>query len=147
VLIRAARSADVAAISELVEQYWAFESIAGFDRSRVESLLQGLLADPKRGAIWVAQSGQLCAYLLAVYAFSLEHGGLMAEIDELFVSQGSRSAGVGSLLINQAMRDMSAMGLARIQLQLGLANHLGRAFYERCGFGRREGYELLDRAL
>jgi hypothetical protein len=29
------------------------------------------------------QDGQLVGYLLAVYLFSLERGGLMAEIDEL----------------------------------------------------------------
>jgi ribosomal protein S18 acetylase RimI-like enzyme len=91
--------------------------------------------------------GQVCGYLLAVFVFSLEHGGLMAEIDELFVSDELRSVGAGSLLLARADRDLAERGLTRLQLQLGVHNHRARHFYERHGFARRAGYELLDKAL
>jgi hypothetical protein len=35
----------------------------------------------------------------------------------------------------------------RLQLQLGAANALARAFYQRQGYAPRAGYELLDKAL
>jgi len=147
-LIRAATTADVPAIATLVERYWEFEAISGFDRPRVEALLEDLLSMPERGAGWVAQNdGKLCGYLTAVYLLSVEYGGLMAEIDEFFVSPESRSDGVGSLLLATAERDMAARGLARLQLQLGVGNHRGRAFYQRHGFRRRAGYELFDKSL
>jgi ribosomal protein S18 acetylase RimI-like enzyme len=79
--------------------------------------------------------------------FSLEHGGFMAEIDELYVTAQLRSAGVGSRLLAAAQRDMAARGLVQIQLQLGIHNQRGREFYDRHGFRPRAGYAILDKRL
>lgn len=146
--IRLAAVGDAAAIAALVERYWVFESIGGFDRQRIEALLRDLLSAPERGACWVAEAeGGVCGYLLAVFMFSLEHGGLMAEIDELFVSHDMRSAGVGAAMVAAAERELAGRGLVRLQLQLGVDNHGARRFYERLGLGRRAGYELFDKPL
>jgi GNAT superfamily N-acetyltransferase len=147
-VIRSATFADVTGIASLVERYWEFEGIAGFARPRIESLLARLLSTPERGAIWVAETDAgPCAYLLAVFMFSLEHGGMMAEIDEIFVLPEMRSSGMGALLLAAAERDMGARGLRRLQLQLAVENQRGRAFYFSHGFLARCGYELLDKAL
>jgi ribosomal protein S18 acetylase RimI-like enzyme len=89
----------------------------------------------------------LCGYLLATFQFSLEHGGSMAEIDELFVSWEMRSLGVGALLLGRAEGELAQRGLVRLQLQVGVANERARNFYSRHGFRRRAGYELLDKPL
>ena len=147
-LIRLAAVQDIAGIASLVERYWEFESIGGFHRPRIETLLGTLLREPLRGACWVAESdGRLCGYLLAVFMFSLEHGGMIGEIDELFVSRDMRSTGAGALLLAVAERDLAARGLLRLQLQLAAGNERARRFYARHGFRRREGYELLDKAI
>jgi len=146
--IRLAAVGDAAAIAALVERYWVFESIGGFDRQRIEALLRDLLSAPERGACWVAEAeGGVCGYLLAVFMFSLEHDGLMAEIDELFVSHDMRSAGVGAAMVAAAERELAGRGLVRLQLQLGLDNRGARRFYERLGLSRRAGYELFDKPL
>jgi GNAT superfamily N-acetyltransferase len=147
-LIRYASSDDAPAIAALVERYWEFESIEGFDRLRVATLLAQLISEPQRGACWVAEAdGRLAGYLLAVFVFSLEHGGMMAEVDEVFVSDEFRSAGLGSLLLTRAGRDLAERGMVRLQLQLGVHNESARRFYIRHGFVRREGYDLFDKAL
>jgi len=147
-VIRSATAADVTGIASLVERYWEFEGIAGYQRPRIEALLEHLLSVPDRGAIWVADANAgPCGYLLAVFMFSLEHGGMMAEIDEIFVLPEMRSSGIGALLLAAAERDMQALGLRRLQLQLGVENHRGRVFYLSHGFLARAGYELLDKPL
>src|SRR3984957_5235071 len=138
--IRLAATADISRVASLAQRYWEFETIEGFDRPRIETLLGNLFSAPERGACWVADAdGQLCGYLLAVFMFSLEHGGLMAEIDELFVSPEMRSAGVGALMVATAERDLAGRGLVRLQLQLGVDNERARLFYQRHGFSRRAG--------
>jgi GNAT superfamily N-acetyltransferase len=147
-LIRPATIEDIAGIASLVRRYWEYESVEGFDRPRIEILLGALLTEPDRGACWVAETeGRLCGYLLAAFMFSLEHGGSMAEIDELFVSWEMRSLGVGALLLARAEGELAQRGLVRLQLQVGVANQRARNFYARHGFGRRAEYELLDKPL
>jgi ribosomal protein S18 acetylase RimI-like enzyme len=132
----------------MVERYWALEAIAGFESRAVESTLAELLSHPKHGACWVADNdGTLCGYLTAMYMLSIEHGGLMAEIDEFFIDAAHRSAGLGSRLMAAAERDMAALGLKRLQLQLKHGNERALAFYQRQGFRRRTDYELLDKPL
>jgi GNAT superfamily N-acetyltransferase len=147
-LTRLAALQDITELASMVEQYWEFESIAGFDRRRIETLLGNVLAEPDRGACWVAEAdGRLYGYLLAVFMFSLEHGGTMAEIDELFVSRDVRSQGAGTRLLALAEHDLAARGLVRVQLQLAKGNERARLFYGRHGFRPREGYDLLDKAI
>jgi GNAT superfamily N-acetyltransferase len=146
--IRLACIADVGDIVSLIQQYWEFEHIPGFDRSRITALLSQFLGRPEQGACWLAEGeGGVEGYLLAVYMFSLEHGGTMAEIDELFVVPDKRALGIGAALLLAADRDMARAGLTRIQLQLGTDNPRGRIFYEQHGFGPRSGYELWDKPL
>jgi GNAT superfamily N-acetyltransferase len=148
VQIRAALPADVPALLALVRRYWEFEGIDGFDALRVELTLQRLLATPALGAAWVASAGgSLAGYLIAVHVLSIEHQGLMAEIDEFFVLPQARAQGIGAQLLAAAERALAARGCVRLQLQLGVGNAAARAFYERRGYASRSGYALLDKPL
>ena len=101
-----------------------------------------------RGQVWVAErAGTLCGYLVLVYVVSLEHQGLMAEIDEFFVLPEARGAGLGSELLAAAEGALARAGCVRLQLQLAVANDAARAFYARRGYQARTGYGLLDKPL
>jgi len=147
--IRPAVPADIPALLALVRRYWDYEAIAGFEALRIELVLQQLLATGSpRGAIWVAQAeSALVGYLIVVLVMSVEHKGLMGEIDEFFVLPEARSRGVGAALLAGAERTLAQRGCVRLQLQLGRGNARARSFYERRGYRARAGYELLDKAL
>jgi ribosomal protein S18 acetylase RimI-like enzyme len=146
--VRRATPADVSDVASLVQSYWAFEAIPDFDRARTEVLLHRLFAEPSQGACWVAENqGRLCGYLLAVFMLSLEHGGLMAEIDEIFVAQEQRFLGYGAALLARAERDMADAGLIRLQLQVAVDNGVAKGFYRGHGFRHRAGYEIHDKPL
>jgi ribosomal protein S18 acetylase RimI-like enzyme len=146
--IRAAVQGDIPQLLALIRRYWEFEGIAGFEALRIELLLKHLIDAPHSGAVWVAEvAGQLIGYLVAVSMPSLEHRGLMAEIDELYVVPEARSRGVGRQLLASLEQALTARGCVRLQLQLGVANTGARAFYRRLGYGPREGYTLYDKPL
>jgi ribosomal protein S18 acetylase RimI-like enzyme len=114
----------------------------------MESLLERIISTPSLGAIWVAQSGtKLVGYLVAVFIMSLEHRGLMAEIDELFVVPEARARGAGQTLLFTAEQRLMQKGCVRVQLQLGIDNEAARGFYLRNGYEGRAGFELLDKSL
>lgn len=146
--IRPALAADIPQLLALIRCYWEFEGIAGFNALRIESLLGQLLGTPVMGVAWVAetQSG-LVGYAVAVQVLSIEHQGLIGQIDEFFVLPEARSLGVGAALLAALQTQLAARGCVRLELQLGIDNIRARAFYQRQGFAGRDGYQLLDKAL
>jgi GNAT superfamily N-acetyltransferase len=147
-VIRVADTSDLSALTSLIERYWEFERIKGFDAARITALLADLFRGPDRGQIWIAQLGGCSVgYLLVVYLFSLEHGGLMAEIDEFFVVPEKRSLKIGTALLEAATAAMAQRGITHIQLQLGSNNLHGQRFYEKHGFEVLSAYGLLHKSL
>jgi GNAT superfamily N-acetyltransferase len=148
VTVRSAVRGDVPPLLALVRRYWDYEHIDGFEALRVELLLQQLLSEPRLGAVWVAEAeGRLTGYLIAVTVLSLEHGGVMAEIDEFFVLPEARARGVGTQLLAAAEAALAARGCVRLQLQLAVGNAAARDFYQHRGYRARDAYRLLDKAL
>ena len=147
--IRRAKPDDIPQLLSLIRRYWDFEGIEGFAALRIELVLKQLLEGSlPRGSIWVAESqGTLAGYLIVVLVMSVEHQGLMGEIDELFVLPESRGHGLGARLLAAAEAELAQHGCVRLQLQLAIGNRRARSFYERLGFGARAGYVLLDKPL
>jgi GNAT superfamily N-acetyltransferase len=147
-VVRSACVEDVPALARLVEQYWSFEGIEGFDLGRVEKLLRDALSVDERVLCWLAEyDGEIGGYLLAALVFSLEHGGVMAEIDEFFVSPAFRTRGIGASLLQQAESALRERGVGRLQLQLSTSNAYARDFYAARSYGRRSGFDLWDKPL
>ena len=147
-IIRLAHDSDLENLASLVAIYWEFENIPGFNRARSTVLLADFLSQPRLGGCWVAEEGgQLVGYLLLVYLFSLEHGGMMAEIDEFFVIPEKRSLKIGVALLGAATSAMKQRGITHIQLQLGIQNSNGQRFYKHNGFVELSEYALLCKSV
>jgi GNAT superfamily N-acetyltransferase len=113
--IRPITSKDIPALLPLVEQYWIFEDVAGFDAARVTKELERFCASATLGNGWIAYiKGQAVGYLLAVYVFSLEHLGLTAEIDEFFVLPSARGKGLGDELLELAEAEFVRRGCTNV---------------------------------
>lgn len=145
-IIERVQSGNATTISPLVAQYWAFEDLGGFQDATVQKHLEQLLSSPALGAVWIATEAQgPVGYLILVYVFSLEHQGLTAEIDELFVVADCRGSGVGSQLLGEAEAEAVRQGCTNISLQVATANPRTRTFYRRHGYSDRSGFELMDK--
>lgn len=146
--IRPATPADVRALVTLVEQYWKFEAIEGFDATRIAALFERVAVQPTLGHAWLATvDGTPAGYLFAVYVFSLEYQGLTAEIDELYVTPQHRRLGLGARLLSTAERTFREGGCTVAFLQIGRDNAAARAFYRGHGYADRAGFELVDKVL
>lgn len=146
--IRRATVGDASALLPLVRAYWTIEGISGFDVGRVEGELARLLSAPSLGSGWIATAGgDAVGYLLAVYVFSLEHLGVTAEIDELFVLPPHRGRRTGRALLEAAEAEFVRAGCTNVSLQLSRGNDAARAFYHRIGYTARSGFQLLEKTL
>jgi GNAT superfamily N-acetyltransferase len=130
--VRKATAADVPILLPLVEAYWRFEAIFGFEAGRVGVQLNRLFSDPRLGTGWIFMAdGVAVGYLLAVYVFSLEHLGITAEIDEFFVLPSHRGQGIGAEFLKLAESEFQRVGCTNVSLQLSRHNSLAQAFYRR----------------
>ena len=146
--IHAATVEDIDALLPMVEQYWRFENIEGFDPARMRTLLTRVLEDASLGRAWITRVyGEPAGYLLAVYVFSLEHQGLTAEIDEFFVIPQHRDLGIGASMLAAAEAQFRLEGCTNVSLQLGRSNEAARSFYRQHGFEERAGFELVSKML
>ena len=141
--IREAVGSDVDRILPLMEAYWAFEQVPRFESGRIRRQLEHFLCTPKFGQAWIAEEGErVIAYAVAAYVYSFEYGGSMAELDELFVEEGSRGRGLGRALIATACEALERQGCVAVQLQVADWNEAGQRFYDREGFAPKSGYRL-----
>jgi len=146
--IRVASFADAPRVANMVEQYWSLEDMSGFDLQTITRQLEHVIGSPGIGSVIVAADDErLFGYLITVYVFSLEHLGITAEIDELFVEPGNRSRGVGSALLAVAEQAARSAGCTNLSLQIADRNRRAREFYLRQGFAPRRGYALLEKNI
>ena len=147
-LVREARASDAKALMPLIQRYWAFEDLPGCSESAIEAPLTNLLSDQRLGQGWIAfEQDEAVAYLLVVYVFSLEHQGLTAEVDEFFVAEPYRGAGLGQALLKEAEVTVAAAGCSNLSLQVSDQNEPASRFYRRAGFKDRAGYRLLEKTV
>lgn len=139
---------DVPRLLHLIHGYWKFESIVGFDAERLAPQLERLIREPTLGTAWIGvQDGRVVGYLIAVYVFSIEFMGLVAEFDEFFIEAEGRGNGLGTEMIRVAEEGCRQSGCTYISLQVARNNHTARRFYCRQGFRSRAGYDLFEKIL
>jgi ribosomal protein S18 acetylase RimI-like enzyme len=141
--IRPASIADAERLLPLIEAYWQHDGIAGFDPDRLCRQLDEFLARPAYGRGWLAMHADVAVgYLLCVFVYSFEHGGLMAEIDELFIRPEHRRRGLAQTLLAAARTQLAADGCGCLQMQVADDNPGAQDFYARVGFRQKSGYRL-----
>ena len=139
---------DVSRLVPLVRDYWAFEGITEFDESKAAGLMADLLADASRGLVLAAKNdADIVGYLVGVYVFSLEYGGLISELDELYVDPGYRGKRVGYLLVSAAETHAIREKCKCISLQISRSNAAAKSFYLANGFSDRAGFEFMVKQL
>ena len=68
------------------------------------------------------------------YTWTLEHGGLVAWLDELYVVPAARGRGVGRALLDTACSEASRRGCLAVELEVDRAHGRAEGLYERAGF-------------
>jgi GNAT superfamily N-acetyltransferase len=129
VTIRMATPADLDRLVELHRQFCEVDEHA-FSEERARAAFGPLLNNERWGIVWMIDDPG--SYAVLTWSWSIEIGGFEAVLDEIFVS--TRSAGVGSSLLDCLVADARQRGVKRIFLETERDNSRARAFYARHGF-------------
>jgi len=113
-----------------------FYAEAGFalDRAAHEAAFTQLLSHPPLGAVWIARQGGMAAgHVLLAVRFTMEHAGLSACVDDLYVRPEFRRMGIGRQLLDAVVCECRTRGCRSLQVEVGGDNHPALALYAAFG--------------
>jgi len=137
VLIEPAVLADIPALCELLSQLFEQEAEFTPDQAAQRRGLQMILTDNATGMILVAREGQqIVAMVNLLYTVSTALGTRVALLEDMVVAPSQRNCGLGSRLLDAAVRYARRNGCRRITLLTDSDNLSAQRFYQRQGFSR-----------
>jgi ribosomal protein S18 acetylase RimI-like enzyme len=137
-----AAPADGALLLEMVREFYAHERLR-FRPGRTDAALAAILADERFGRVWIARSGGAAAgYLVMTLGFSLEFGGRDAFVDELWIREPFRGAGLGRLAVATAEEACRELGVHALHLEVDHVNTGAQRLYRALGFEDHDRYLL-----
>jgi GNAT superfamily N-acetyltransferase len=146
--IRAALLSDVPVLVQLMEEFYR-ESNYSLDRLWATSSFRMLLGDSSRGSVWLlSRDDEAVGYVVLTIRFSMEHGGLDAFIDDLFVRREHRRLGVATAALGELFAECRRRGVLALHVEVGRDNIAANTLY--AGFGlraRTDRRQLLTVAL
>jgi GNAT superfamily N-acetyltransferase len=129
---------DLAELLPLLRAYCDFYRVAPSDEDLVD-LCRALIADPDgEGLQLIARDEDTRAVGFATiyWTWSTTQAGRLGVMNDLFVAEGSRGAGVADTLIEACRQECASRGVLRLAWQTAPDNHRAQAVYERIGATR-----------
>lgn len=143
---RSATPNDVEAVLRLMEAYYAEDGYPFFEE-QARDQLRHFIANAELGCLLVAAVNEgVAGYLVVTLGFSFEYGGRDAFIDELYIAEPFRGAGLGQEALRTAEEYCQRVGVGAIHLEVELQRVTAAALYEKIGF-RESGRRLLTKRL
>jgi GNAT superfamily N-acetyltransferase len=146
VSFREATAADASSILDMMSVFNAIDNYS-FDRALAEYNIEALMTNSVLGRLWLIQHDKdLIGYIVLAFGFSFEYGGRDAFIDELFLSDGFRNKGIGTMAMNYVEEQAALLGVKTIHLEVEQHNVKGNKLYLKSGF-RNNNRMLLTKKL
>jgi GNAT superfamily N-acetyltransferase len=126
---------DVPLLCELLNELFMQEAEFEPDYAAQFRGLSYIIEQPEIGCILVArQDRQILGMVNLLYTISTALGARVAIMEDLVVTSSCRNKGIGSLLINAAIKHAGQHHCKRITLLTDQHNHAAQRFYVRHGF-------------
>lgn len=134
--IERANSTDINLIHRLLLKQFDEHDIP-VSQQVLRRAVAALLEDDRKGLLLVArQGGEIVGVAAVSFAWTLEHGGKSAWLDELYVLPERRGRGVGRALLGEVKRAARELGCAAIDLEVDQEHSRAERLYAREGFRR-----------
>lgn len=132
--MRKASPNDVERLVALMAEFYA-EGGYKLNHRRATEAFALLLADERLGQVWFIQAGsQEVGHVVVTFCYSMEYGGLIAFVDDLFVQRAFRRAGLGTAALAKVREFCKTRGVRAMFVETGRTNVAALALYQRVGF-------------
>ncbi|MBV7296900.1 GNAT family N-acetyltransferase [Enterovibrio paralichthyis] len=136
---------------ELSKQMHDHEALS-FDVEHVTSSFSYLIGNPAHGDVFLIaldQDGEqeIIGYVVLCYSFSIELGGQIAVIDQIFLSKDWRRQGVGSHVLPSIEAQANSRNCHAVILEVNIGNSGAREFYEQFDYMPRRQHCIMAKRL
>jgi|GEM_PF-2862184 len=131
--IIACPAAEIDAMLPWAKQYYQEDNLA-FDAARFKRALAAALALERGCAFWLCVAGVRAGYALMMDGWSIEFGGLISTLDEIYVLPAWRGKGVASQAIIALRDQLFSRGGVSMNMETTPNNLQAQKLYRRLGF-------------
>ena len=133
-ILRKASPEDVQRLVSLMAEFYA-EAAYPLNRRRAADAFTALLADDRLGCLWfIRADSQEVGHVVVTLCFSMEYGGLIAFVDDLYIQKAFRRAGLGTAALTEVRAYCAKRGIRALFVETGRNNAAAHALYRRVGF-------------
>ena len=127
---------DCVAVADLLVEQMGEHRVHA-ERSRLREVVTGVMTDDRHGFMLVAKDdGRVVGVAYVASILSVEHGGPVGWLEELYVSPDHRGAGIGTALLDAVLNQARERGLVAIDLEVDVEHQRAESLYKRFGFHR-----------
>lgn len=136
--VRRATATDAGRIHALMRALAEHEGLTPYLAATPDSLAQALSTQPPRAAFLLAEiAGWAAGFVSWTRVYGIWRGGDYLNLDDLFVAEEARGAGVGEALMRAFAAEAAGEGLSG-RWEVRADNHGARRFYARLGAEQEE---------
>ena len=137
---------DLPRLIEWRRQMWCGDPTQR-EQSEAEAAMRSLIEDQTLGRLWfIRNDDRPVGFVALVFSFSLEFGGRVAFIDELFIDENFRGKGIGQRAVDLIIDEARRLNVRNLLLEVNELNLPARRIYERAAFIDRK-YRLMSKWL
>ena len=132
--IRRATPDDLEPVVDLLAAQLAEHDIP-IDRADLAYAAEGLLRVPERGVVLAAErDGTIVGVACVSFSWTVERGGMVAWLDELYVVPTRRELGLGNELLAEVIAAATRAGCPTVELEVETSHARAEHLYQRHGF-------------
>jgi GNAT superfamily N-acetyltransferase len=132
--IRRATADDLDEVVELLAAQLAEHDIP-IARADLAFAADGILRVPERGFVLLAlHDGSAVGVACTSYSWTVERGGMVAWLDELYVVPAMRAHGIGNEMLARVIATAGAEGCRTVELEVETSHARAEHLYRRHGF-------------
>ena len=141
-MMKLASPNDIPQLVALMAEFYA-EADYPLNRVRATGAFAALLADDRLGHVWlIEKDSEAVGHLVVTLCFSMEYGGLIAFVGDLFVRRPFRRMVQGAAALEEARTFCASRGVRAMLVETGHDNAAAQAVYRRAGFVPTERLHL-----
>lgn len=142
--IRLAHSEDFNKIDPLVSAYCGEFGLGLDSTARTDALMPLLQGSPMGVVYLIGPPSAPVGYAIVTFSWSIEHGGLQAILDQIFMRDKVRGRGMGRETLNKICVMLRENGVGSLSLSLPRQDARLERFLLSVGFHRRDSHGLMS---